>query len=354
MGCEIIMLRCVLEEEEFAIAFQRGERAVGFDAEVGDDGVFLTVAGHVGDAFFQRGSRAFRVVFFAIEEDVARVVGRIAEDGAEEFAASVSEEACEAENLACFSGEGDVLEILSAGEIFDAQDFLFMFLRFGLLHMREFAADDEFGKRLCLDVFHVAFGDLPAVAEHDVVCAESLDFVELMGNKDDVDALCAELADEFEQKVDFMFGERRRRLVHDDGFGFAEEGAGDFDDLLVGGAEIAHVALFVNGDAKRIENLAGLCAHGFAVEPTEGVALFAAKEHIFIDAQIVDGAELLMDEGDTMFDRVVRGVQLHRLAVYENLPADRRKQSAKDVHEGRFTGAVFAKEGENLAVLNGK
>ena len=67
MGCEIIMLRGILEEEEFAIAFQCGERAVGFDAEVGDDGVFFTVAGHVGNAFFQRGGRAFRVVFFTVE-----------------------------------------------------------------------------------------------------------------------------------------------------------------------------------------------------------------------------------------------------------------------------------------------
>ena len=151
-----------------------------------------------------------------------------------------------------------------------------------------------------------------------------------------------------------MFGEGGRRLVHDDGFGFAEEGAGDFDNLLVGGAEIAHVAFFVNGDSKRIENLAGLRTHGFAVEPTESIAFFAAEEHVFIDAQIVDGAELLMDEGDAMVDGFVRGVQLHGLAVYENLPADRRKQSAENIHESRFAGAIFAKEGENLAILNGK
>ena len=122
----------------------------------------------------------------------------------------------------------------------------------------------------------------------------------------------------------------------------------------MGGAEVAHIALFVNGDAERIENLAGLGAHGFAVEPSEGVAFFAAEEHVFIDAQVVDGAELLVDEGDAMVDGFVRGVQMHGLPVYDDLPADRREEAAENVHESRFAGAIFAKEGENLAVLDGK
>ena len=169
--CEIVMLRGVLEEEEFAVALQRGERAVGFDAEVWDDGVLLSVAWHVGDAVFQRGGRAFRVVFFAVEENISCIVRRVSKDGAEKFAASVSEEARETEYFSSLGGEGDILEILSAGEVFDAQDFLVMLFRFGLLHVGELTADDEFGKRLRLDVFHVAFGDFPTVAEHDVMRA---------------------------------------------------------------------------------------------------------------------------------------------------------------------------------------
>ena len=126
--------------------------------------------GRIGNSDLLRG-RAFRVVFFAVEEDVSRVVWRIAEDGAEEFTATITKEACEAENLAGLGGESDVLEILSAGEVFYAQDFLVMLLRFGLLHVGELTADDEFGERLRLDVLHVTFGDLPAVAENDVMRA---------------------------------------------------------------------------------------------------------------------------------------------------------------------------------------
>ena len=57
MRREIVMLWRILEEEEFAIAFQRGERAVRLDAEIWNDGVFLSVAGNVCDAFFERGGR---------------------------------------------------------------------------------------------------------------------------------------------------------------------------------------------------------------------------------------------------------------------------------------------------------
>ena len=142
-----------------------------------------------------------------------------------------------------------------------------------------------------------------------------------------------------------MFGQGGRRFVHNDGFRFAEERTGDFDDLLVGSAKIPHVALFVNGDAERIENLASLCAHGFAAEPSESVAFFTAEEHVFIDTQVVDRTELLMDEGNAVFNGFVRRMELHRLSVDDDLSTDRREKSAEDFHQSRFAGAIFAEEG---------
>ena len=64
-----------------------------------------------------------------------------------------------------------------------------------------------------------------------------------MGNVDDADPARPQVAHDREEQVLLLLGERGRGFVHDDDSGAGPEGAGDFDELLLGHRERADLGV---------------------------------------------------------------------------------------------------------------
>ena len=174
-----------------------------------------------------------------------------------------------------------------------------------------------------------------------------------MRDENDIDALPRQRPHDRENLLDFLFGQRRRRFVHDDGLRLEKQCARDFDDLLVRCAKLTHEAVFVNRDAELFEKRTRLAAH-LAAQQESTFAQFAPEEDVLIDAKVVDGIELLVDEGDAVRNRIVRRTELHGAAVQQDAPRRGRKHPAEDVHQRRFARAILSEQRENLAVGDGQ
>ena len=73
-----------------------------------------------------------------------------------------------------------------------------------------------------------------AVAQHGEAVADFADFFEEVRDVDDRDAPLAEPANEREESIDVTAREAARRFVEHEHAAFERDGAGDFDQLLLG------------------------------------------------------------------------------------------------------------------------
>ena len=75
----------------------------------------------------------------------------------------------------------------------------------------------------------------------------------------------------------------------------------------------------------------------------------AAEVHVLDDVEVVAEREILVDDLDPELRRVLRPVDVDRLAVEHDLAAVRRVDAGDALDQGRLAGAVVADEGHHLA-----
>ena len=63
---------------------------------------------------------------------------------------------------------------------------------------------------------------------------------------------------------------------------------------------------------------------------------------------------MLMDHANAKVDRIGGRTDLHRLPVEQDLPLIRLIKPVEDVHQGRFAGAIFTKQGVDFTSFNVK
>ena len=73
------------------------------------------------------------------------------------------------------------------------------------------------------------------------------------------------------------------------------------------------------------------------------------EQDVLGDGEDRDEHEVLVHHADAAADRVVRAVDLDRLAVEEDLALVRHRHPVEDVHEGRLAGPVLAEQRVDLA-----
>ena len=69
-----------------------------------------------------------------------------------------------------------------------------------------------------------------------------------------------------------------------------------------------------------------------------------ADEHVFIDREVVDEVQFLMDEGDPRVQRLTGVLESLRLVVQQNLPCVGPEHAAQNVHQRAFARAVLAQQ----------
>ena len=75
------------------------------------------------------------------------------------------------------------------------------------------------------------------------------------------------------------------------------------------------------------------------------------QEHVFVDGQVIDQVQLLMDKGDTGIQRVHGAGKMHRLSVQLDNALVGGQNAAQDVHQRGFTGAILTQQCADLTGL---
>ena len=106
-----------------------------------------------------------------------------------------------------------------------------------LAHLRDalFAPDHQGDELLARHLSHRrARRDILAVAQHRHAVGDREHFLQLVADKDDRDAVIAQLFEQLEQRGGLVLGDRGRRLVQQQDLGLQRQRFGDLDDLHLG------------------------------------------------------------------------------------------------------------------------
>ena len=274
-----------------------------------------------------------------------------AENRVRQFAAARADEAGEADDFAGahgkadFPGEWSPLEILDLQHRFADRNHDLRKQAFDL------AADHQlhqFGRRGVRD----ALGrDMRAVTQHGDAIGDRENLVEPVADIDHGDAARLQLAHDVEEPSHVVFGQRRGRLVHDQDAGVLRQCAQDFDALAIADAEGADDAIGLQVvNRERGQQIRRLLAHRAPVEPAEACARRMPHEDVLGDGELGKQQQLLIDRRDAGAPGVVRPLQIDRLAVDDDRAAIGRKHAGDDLDQGRFAGAVLAKQRVDLAL----
>ena len=130
--------------------------------------------------------------------------------------------------------------------------------------------------------------DNPPVLQDGDVVGDLEDLVEPVRDVNNRHALLDQRTNRGEQAVEFLSGQNRRRLVHDDQVGVLRQGFGDLDHLLAGDGQIADLRRRREPNAEPVEQVGAFFRHPPRVDDAESVARLAAEENILGDGHELD------------------------------------------------------------------
>ena len=174
----------------------------------------------------------------AAEADDAGVALVDAEEDAGHLGPPGADQSREADDLAGADLERDVAELADPGQALDLQQDVAdrgLDLREERDGPPDHVADEVGGGQVARGGGH----DVAPVAEHRRAVAQLEDLVEAVADEQDRDAAVAQPADDAEQPLDLVGGQRRGRLVEDQDARLDRERLRDLDELLVGHRQAA-------------------------------------------------------------------------------------------------------------------
>ena len=268
------------------------------------------------------------------------------------FAAPGADEAVQSEDFAMVKGEGNVLVAARRREPSRFEhDARRIDLPLGDLGDPLDAADHERDKRLACHVRHRrASCDILAVAQNRNAVGDGEDFLQLVADEDDRDAVVAQLSEQLEEGGRLMLGDRGGRFVEQQNLGLAGQRLGDLDDLHLRHRQAAHFGARVDAGVEQIEIAARLPLDGAIVDKAVP-GRQSLEQNVFPDAEARDEISLLMNRGDALAERIARRAELNRVAVQENAAGIGANEAGDDLDQRRFAGAVFAHQAMDFARL---
>ena len=205
------------------------------------------------------------------------------------------------------------------------------------------------------DVVHGHVGHVPRVhiapVAHDRhAVGDDAQLLHAVGDVDDAHALGLQPADEREQILDFRFGQRRGRLVHDENARVAEgQRLGDFHHLLLGDGEGAHAGSRADvAQMERIQQRVGLRVLSGLVQEQSPRGL-AADVDVFGHGQILHQVDFLMDDADAQMLRFQSISDVDFPAVQRDSSSVADIDAGEDLHQRGLAGTVFTHQRVHLA-----
>ena len=116
---------------------------------------------------------------------------------------------------------------------------------------------------------------------------------------------------------------------------------GNLHQLLLGHAEVAHNRRRRQREVQVGQQVGGLLIHPFKIDKAK-VTRLAPQPDILRHAQVGNGAQLLLHDGNPGRQRLFRVGELTALAVDKNVAAVGLDKAHQNAEKGGFSGAVAA------------
>ena len=198
--------------------------AVLHDIHVLDDAVLLAVAGDIADAQPDGLGGGGHLDGLTLHKELPGV-GQVAEDGLEQLAAAVAQQAGDTQHLAGVDGEGDVPEVGAVAQALAPEDLTAQLLVLVQVLGAHVVAHHEPGQVGGGHLGHRPGGHHVAVPQHGVPVADLHDLLELVGDEDDGHVLLLQHAHHIEHALNLRVGQGGGGLVHDNQGGLHHHGA---------------------------------------------------------------------------------------------------------------------------------
>ena len=214
--------------------------------------------------------------------------------------------------------------------------------------LAELPTDHRFDHRRPIEAGNrPAGGDVAVAEDHDVI-GEGVDLVEPVGDVDDRHASVAQAADEREQPLDLLGGERRGRFVEHQQSGRSSHRPGDLEDLTLGHTELAHRLTGVEVDVELPQDLHGTLLDGSpADEPT--AAGQRAEGDVLGNRQVGSVGELLVDDPESEVAGNPRVAHVDNLAIHRDRAGVGAIVTGEHLDRRRLARSVLAEQCQNAS-----
>ena len=168
-----------------------------------------------------------------------------------------------------------------------------------------------------------------APVPHDADAIANLEHVlKVMCNEEKGRAGVPQSPDQLQQAVPLHRPEHRGRLVKNEQPGFEMDGLGDLDQLLLRRDKRPDRGLEIDRDPKLVDDgLAGLLLR-LRAQQVQRATSFGAKADVLANREIRRKGQLLKHHPDCVTPGVFHGAQMNLLAVHQDRPGIRLKDSS--------------------------
>ena len=189
------------------------------------------------------------------------------------------------------------------------------------------------------------------VPEHGDSVGEPPHLLHAVGDVNQARALLPQHVHQREEVLRFGSGQRCRGFVEDEDPRVLRDGLGDFDHLLLTGAQITEECVRVDVRLDDIEFTYGVLPHALLVQQPRLLQRFVAECEVLRHRHGGHHIEFLMDDGDAEVVGLLRRGDVYLFAINENASGVPFQIARKDVHHRRFSGTVLTHEGKHLMFI---
>ena len=208
------------------------------------------------------------------------------EDGTHRLGTARTHQSIETGNLTCTSVERNALQRVALPDVGNFEQLLarlYVNLRVIVGH---FTANHHGYHLIDGDVLNVYRIDVLAIAEDGQTIANLHNFFQSVGDVNDCYALLFQSVDDLEQAGNFLFSQRRSRLVHDDDVAVERERLCNLDHLHLTYAQRGYLCLFRNIRMDAVQQLTRLAVHGLPVDLPAGLGRLTAHEDVLRNREV--------------------------------------------------------------------
>ncbi|MNV49531.1 hypothetical protein D3C71_1414890 [compost metagenome] len=231
------------------------------------------------------------------------------------FAAAGPHQPGDAEDLAPFHAERDIVEPVRTPQSFHPQHFLADIVVEFREHLGQFAPYHHGDQRLFGQVFGFIAGNKGAVTEDAHLIGNGENLVHLVADINNAFALVTQFANDGEQMHHLAFGQRRGGFVHDQHVRVVGNRLGDLHHLLISDAQFTDQRLRLELDVQPRQQLAGFLVQLIMIHKAQ-LCRLTPQPNVFRHRHIRHQVEFLVNHGNPRMQRLQRVAEGHRLAFY--------------------------------------